>query len=90
MSPRISAVPAIDQSQVPAGFSGDGGTTSATGLPKRLTRIGLRVLRTCSSILEQLALNSEMAISFIEKSCHGPGPWSKHPLRTIRKRKIPS
>src|SRR5208282_1170037 len=40
-----------------------GGTTSATGFPKRVTRIGFLVERTRSSTARHLALNSEMAIS---------------------------
>src|SRR5260370_17958853 len=40
-----------------------GGTTSATGFPKRVTRIGFFVERTRSSTARHLALNSEMAIS---------------------------
>src|SRR5437899_10623660 len=57
-------------------FSGDGGTTSATGLPKRVTRIGFRVLRTSSRMPRHLALNSEIAISFICSLYHGQRPWS--------------
>ena len=41
------------------------GTTSATGLPKRVTRIGRCVLRTCSSTDKQVALNLEIEISFM-------------------------
>lgn len=57
-------------------FGGDGGTTSATGLPKRVTRIGLRVLRTSSRMPRHLALNLDMAISFIIESYYGQRPWS--------------
>ena len=42
--------------------SGGGGTTSATGLPKRVTRMGCLVLRTCSSRANHCALNLELAI----------------------------
>src|SRR5579872_4758018 len=71
MSPKISAVPAMQPSQLCFGFSGDGGSTSATGLPKRVTRMGLRVLRTSSRMPRHLALNSEMATSFMSKLYHG-------------------
>jgi hypothetical protein len=63
MSPTISMVPAIPPSQSPELAVGEGGTTSATGLPNRVTRIGLFVLRTRSSNVKHLALNLEMAIS---------------------------
>ena len=46
--------------------SGDGGTISATGLPKRATRRGLLVWRTCSSSARHLALNSEMMTYFMD------------------------
>ena len=65
MSPTVRAVPAIHPSQFDGRLRGEGGTISATGLPKRVIRIGLRVLRTCSSIPRHLALNSDMATSFI-------------------------
>src|SRR3954451_876526 len=72
MSPRISPVPTMEPSRLPVGLPGEGGTTSAMGLPKRVTRIGLRVLRTSSRMPRHLALNSEIAISFIEDFI----PWS--------------
>src|SRR3984957_15236515 len=81
ISPRISAVPFMQPSFLPAGFGGDGGTTSATGCPKRVTRMGLRVLRTSSRMPRHLALNSEMAISFIRGLYYGQRPWSK--LQTL-------
>jgi hypothetical protein len=65
MSPTIFPVPTMHPSRLFAVFSGDGGTTSATGLPKWVTRIGFRVLRTSSRMLRHLALNSEIAISFM-------------------------
>jgi len=65
ISPRISTVPAMQPNQLFGRSSGVGGITSATGLPKRVTRIGLRVLRTSSRMPRHLALNSEMATSFI-------------------------
>src|SRR5215469_16203393 len=65
MSPTISMVSFMDPIQLFCTASGDGGTISATGLPKRVTRMGFFVWRTCSSRATHLALNSEMAISFI-------------------------
>src|ERR1700694_1215826 len=65
MSPRISNVPFIDPIQAARSSTAVGGTTSATGLPKRVIRIGFFVARTCSSKARHLALNSEMAISCI-------------------------
>src|SRR6266849_10002700 len=41
------------------------GTISATGLPWRVTRMGSRVLRTCSRRARHLALNSEMETSIM-------------------------
>src|ERR1700732_774873 len=71
ISPRISPVPTMDPSRLPIGSAGEGGITSATGLPKRVTRIGLRVLRTSSRMPRHLALNSEMATSFMFYLYHG-------------------
>jgi hypothetical protein len=71
MSPRISPVPTMQPSQHFGRFSGEGGTTSATGLPKRVTRIGLRVLRTSSRMPRHFALNTEMVGSFISCLYHG-------------------
>ena len=51
-----------------------GGTTSATGFPKRVTRIGVFVDRTRSSTARHLALNSEMATS-----CRAFLWWSFYP-----------
>src|SRR5437868_8286758 len=65
MSPRISNVPFIDAIQALRSSTVVGGTTSATGLPNRVIRIGFFVARTCSSRARHLALNSEMAISSI-------------------------
>jgi hypothetical protein len=63
MSPTMWAVPAMEPSQgLFIGF-GEGGTTSATGLPNLVTRIGRRVLRTRSRTARQVALNLEIAIS---------------------------
>jgi len=63
MSPTISIEPRNEPSQFAPRTEGGGGTTSATGLPKRVTRIGFLVLRTCSSKARHCALNFEMAIS---------------------------
>src|ERR1700688_4463694 len=65
MSPMIRPVPTMLPSRRAARFSGDGGTISAIGFPKRVMRIGLRVLRTCFSKRKQLDLNSEKETSFI-------------------------
>src|SRR2546423_10295817 len=67
MSPSIFIFPTI----VPNSrrfLAGDGGTTSATGLPRRVMRRGFLVLLTSSSKERHLALNSEMAISCIKSS----------------------
>src|SRR5437764_14092647 len=63
MSPTTFAVPAIHPSR--RFVAGDGGTTSATGLPRRVMRRGFFVLLTSSSRERHLALNSEIAISCI-------------------------
>jgi YD repeat-containing protein len=44
--------------------SGDGGTTSATGLPNRVMRTGRLVFRTCSRTARHVALNFEIGVSF--------------------------
>src|SRR5271157_5000731 len=56
-------VSAKEPSQSASSAVGPGGTTSATGLPKRVTRMGFLVLRTRSSSAKHLALNSEIATS---------------------------
>lgn len=75
MSPVICPVPARAPSQ-PEGRSGvEGGTTSATGTPKRVTNTGLRVLRTRSRTAKQVALKLEMAICSMARSrCHPNTP----------------
>src|SRR5260370_13346435 len=65
MSPTISKSWFIDPIQDERFSTEVGGTTSATGFPKRVTRIGFFVERTRSSTARHLALNSEMAISCI-------------------------
>src|ERR1700688_2190803 len=63
MSPLILIEFFIDPIQDERSSTEVGGTTSATGFPKRVTRIGVFVDRTRSSTARHLALNSEMAIS---------------------------
>ena len=80
MSPRICAVPFMQPSQR-FGRRGAGGTISATGFPKRVTRMGFRVRRTPSSTARQVALNLEMAISSMTPVLqnilyYGLRPWS--------------
>src|SRR5579859_3724064 len=81
MSPTISAVPAIEPNQSPRSPAGEGGPISATGLPKRVTRIGFLVLRTRSSMARHLALNTDMATSsmtspLIQRLYHSQSIWS--------------
>src|SRR5207245_697369 len=77
MSPTIFMVPAMQPSQLFGRGCGVGGITSATGSPKRVTRMGLRVLRTSSKRPRHLALNSEIATSFILFHLyHGQRLWS--------------
>src|SRR5260370_33176407 len=61
----MTPVPTMHPSRRALAFSGDGGITSATGLPKRVTRIGFRVLRTSSRMPRHLALNTGVATFFI-------------------------
>jgi hypothetical protein len=56
MSPMICSVSAMLPSHASDWADGDGGTTSATGLPNRVMRIGFLVLCTCSSSAKHLAL----------------------------------
>src|SRR5262245_29425582 len=65
MSPLRRAVPAIEPSHDPDLRTADGAVTSAIGSPKRVTRMGLRVLRTRSRTAKHVALNFEIAISSI-------------------------
>src|SRR5205807_2380767 len=65
MSPTMRPVPAMEPSHCFFSAFGEGGTTSATGSPNLVTRMGLRVLRTRSRSARQVALNLEMAISSI-------------------------
>jgi len=65
MSPSIRIVPVMEPSQRFFRGLGAGVTTSATGSPNLVTRMGRRVLRTRSRRARQVALNFEMAISSI-------------------------
>src|SRR6266481_7573198 len=65
ISPFMVAVPLIEASHDFLSITGLGGTTSATGLPWRVTRMGSRVRRTCSRSARHLALNSEMETSIM-------------------------
>src|SRR5882762_7417750 len=65
MSPVILIEFFIDPIHDERSSIGVGGTTSATGFPNRVTRIGFFVERTRSRTARHLALNSEMAISCI-------------------------
>jgi len=70
ISPQIFAVPAMDPIQL-LGLGGvEGGTTSATGCPKRVINTGFLVRRTLSRTARQVALNSEIAILSIEALLH--------------------
>src|ERR1700688_2764347 len=73
MSPLIRIEFFIDPIHDERSSTEVGGTTSATGFPKRVTRIGFFVERTRSSTARHLALNSEMAIS-----CMALLLWSFH------------
>jgi hypothetical protein len=65
ISPTISMLPAIEPIQLLSSASQAAGMTSASGWPRRVTRIGVLVLLTSSSNDRHLALNLEIAISCI-------------------------
>ena len=69
-SPMYKIDPAMSPSRLFGYFGADSGTISATGFPYRVTRIGLRVLRTRSITDKQVILNFEAAISSITKLYH--------------------
>jgi hypothetical protein len=69
ISPVISKVPFIDPSH-DAFLGGRDGTTSATGLPKRVIRTGVPVRRTSSTTARHVALNLETAISRMSDLYH--------------------
>ena len=73
MSSETSADSLIEPSQDALG-SEAGGRISATGRPKRVTRIGLPVRRTPSSTARQVALNLDIAISCTLCLYHGQRP----------------
>src|SRR5437899_4764044 len=55
MSPRISILSRIEPIQSPDAASGEGGRTSATGLPNLVTLIRRLVLCNCSNVARHLA-----------------------------------
>jgi len=64
MSPVISNVSFIEAIQAARSWTSVlEGTTSATSLPWRVMRTGLRVRRTSSSIAKHFALNCEIETS---------------------------
>lgn len=65
MSPWMINLPSSPPSMRCHGATAVVGVTSATGLPKRVIRIGWPVRRTFSSTARQVALNFEMGISSI-------------------------
>src|ERR1039457_4219685 len=80
MSPKVSSEPLMRPSQHCLGNTLEG-NTSATGLPKRVTRTGLRVRRTSSRTARQVALNREIAISRTFNLTMGAGLASRRPSR---------
>src|SRR5271154_4574260 len=77
MSPSIFIESRIDPNSAARSATGVVGTTSATGFPWRVMQIGCFVFSTCSRMARHLALNSEMAISFITTlNSHNYRPWS--------------
>src|SRR5215471_17559668 len=66
-SPETSMEAFMQPSQVLMG-DGEGGRMSAMGLPRRVTRIGTRVLPTSARIARQLFLNLETGTSRISHS----------------------
>src|SRR5260370_39150682 len=76
MSPRISILPFIEPIQAERSSTGDGGTTSATGLPWRVIRRGFLVLLTCSSKARHLTSNSVIETSAMVLPSHNYRPWS--------------
>src|ERR1700675_2719509 len=65
ISPPISKDCFIDPIHDELSSTEVGGTTSASGFPNRVMRIGFFVERTRSITARHFALNSEMVISFI-------------------------
>ena len=73
MSPSIFPVYRKDPIQSVGGAGVCGGTTSATGSPKRVISTGCLVFRTRSKTARHFALNLEMAISSMDRASL---PWS--------------
>jgi hypothetical protein len=74
-------VPSMSPIQLARRFGGGGGPICATGLPKRVTKMGFFVFRTCSRTDRQVALNFEIAI-FV--------PWSNLGADGLRRLRRPS
>ena len=71
MSPTIVAVPAKQPIQCAGRGGAGGGKTSATGSPRRVTKIGFLVLRTRSRTVKQVALNADISIVSIQRAYPG-------------------
>ncbi len=71
-----SSVPRSEPSHSGCRPSGDGGTMSATGFPKRVTRSARPVRRTRSRVARQVALNFEIGMDSMPGLYHGLRPWS--------------
>src|SRR5882672_12014419 len=65
ISPTISILPDMEPIQLLSSASEEAGMTSASALPRRVTRSGVFVLLTSSSKDRHLALNLEIATSCI-------------------------
>jgi hypothetical protein len=65
ISPTISILPDMEPIQLLSSAPGDAGMTSASALPRRVTRSGVFVLLTSSSNDRHFALNLEIAITRI-------------------------
>jgi len=84
MSPRIFPVPAIEPIQLFGRGGAEGGTTSATGCPKRVINTGFFARRTRSRTARQVALNSEMAMLSMSDPFRSKLPWSPTMVKTVR------
>src|SRR5438445_248229 len=76
----------IDPNKDARSTTGTAGTTSATGLPWRVMRIGCLVLLTCSNSARHFALNSEMGTSVIRTLRYIPTAISYHSQKNGRNR----
>ena len=63
--PGMRVEPRIAPNHASPALASVGGTTSATGCPRRVTTIGVPVRRTRSRTARQVALNSEIAMVFM-------------------------